>query len=111
MVEMNQATPAERRSSRRVTVRTEVIREGKPSVSFGRGENLSEGGMMLVSAETFPVDSVVKVRFTLSDPGPAVVVTSEAKVAWTKPGGGIGLQFLEMKDEFRQAIIQFVEAN
>ena len=111
MGEMNQGAPAERRGTRRVTVRTEVIRDGKPSVSFGRGENLSEGGMMLVSAETFPVDSVVKVRFTLPGPGPAVVVTSEAKVAWTKPGGGTGIQFVDMQDEFRQAIIRFVESN
>ena len=110
MVEPHQAAPEERRGNRRVTVRTEVIRDGKPSVSFGRGENISEGGMKLESSQTFPPDEVVKVRFVLPHPQGAVI-TSEAKVVWVKPGASVGLQFLDLKDEFREAIARFIEGT
>jgi c-di-GMP-binding flagellar brake protein YcgR len=93
-----------------VTVRTEVLRDGKPSISFGRGENISEGGMMLESSQAYSLNEVVKVRFVLPASPQGAVVTSEAKIVWAGPGAGVGLEFLGMKDEDREAIARFVAA-
>lgn len=107
MVETSQPNP-ERRTMKRVTVMMEVIGGGKRSVCFGKGENISEGGMKINSSQMYLNDSVIKVRFMLPIPPKAIPIEVQAKVIWTEKDS-TGIQFLDLKEECREAIVRFVE--
>lgn len=107
MVETGQPVP-ERRTMRRVTVMMEVIRGGEHSVSFGKGENICEGGMKIESSQVHSPDEVINVRLMLPVHPKIVPIEVQAKVVWTERGT-TGIQFLDLKEEHRAAIAKFVE--
>jgi len=74
-------------------------------VGFGprRSTDLSIGGMFLESMVTFPVGSVLELRFKLNnaDSDPIVV---KARVSYEVPSVGVGVEFLDLTAQDRARI-------
>lgn len=90
----------------RVKLVTQVESQLAGHVSLGRMENISIGGALVLSPETFPVGSQVVVRFNL--PG-AHSIEVPCRVAREVPGAQMGLQFEALKPDDRKLITQFVD--
>lgn len=89
----------------RVNLVTQVESRAEGRISLGRVENISVGGMLVLTRETFEAGSEVVVRFNLPDGGH---VEAAARVMHTKPGAQMGIQFLNLTEEDRRAIAGFV---
>ena len=101
-----QATPPrEKRRIPRKHPRARLVTQVE-ATSLGRTENLSVGGVLVVTRETFEANSHVIVRFSLppdrSIEAPGVVVHSLPQVS-------MGIKFLQLKDDDRKAIEEFVQ--
>jgi uncharacterized protein (TIGR02266 family) len=81
----------------------------------GRNEDISEGGMLLLSREVCAEGEVVNVRFAL--PMEGHVVTCPAVVRWLRAARpedaesprAIGLEFVDLAPEVRVSIARYVE--
>jgi hypothetical protein len=74
--------------------------------SDGRTENISVGGLLFVSGETFQVGTEVVVKLVLPS-GHGVI--AQGKVVHSKPGVRMGIQFLHLTDEDQKAIGNYVQ--
>lgn len=83
-------------------------------------ENISEGGVFLKTNQRtipFKVGMVVDLHFSL--PHHPELVRVKGKVIWTTEGwsedlegiNGMGVQFIDIKPEFREVIRRFVSEN
>jgi len=90
----------------RVKLVTQVESRALQHISLGRVENISVGGMLVLTRDTFEAGSEVVVRFNL--PGGAHV-EAVARVMHTKPGEKMGVQIVDLPDEARRAIAAFVQ--
>ncbi len=110
MAETGHAVSEEHRAKQRVSLLTAVTTEGKrPPVRFGKSENISEGGMRIKSSEMLPLDPVIMVRFLLPVHPETIAVNAKARPVWMARGYSMGIQFLDLKEEYREAIAKFVE--
>jgi serine/threonine-protein kinase len=77
----------------------------------GRSEDISEGGVLVVSRESCAAGQRVGLRFALPIEGK--VVSVEADVRWVRESGGglraIGLEFAGLPAQVRSSIAQYVE--
>ena len=64
--------------------------------------NLSTTGMFICTPEYFPEGAVLKIRFRLLQMG--VLVVTRAEVRHCLTGVGIGVEFIDILDEHREAI-------
>lgn len=89
---------------------TEV--EHGADVVFGQSEDISLGGMLVRAAVALP--SQAKVRVTFQLPGEARTASVAANVRWSRAARGgehaIGLQFLDLSNDCRKAILDFVRS-
>lgn len=90
----------------RVNLVTQVESLAEGRISLGRVENISVGGMLVLTRDTFEAGSEVVVRFNLPGGGH---VEAAARVMHTKPGAQMGIQFLNLTEEDRRAIAGFVQ--
>lgn len=67
-----------------------------------RAPDISETGMFINTAKTFPEGAVIKVRFRLTRTLYEVEVRAE--VRYNLPGVGIGVEFVDISPETREAI-------
>ncbi len=72
---------------------------------YAKGVDISESGMFLLTAQTFPEGT----NMTLSFPIGNGVVTAQAVVRYSVPNAGIGLLFSELSEKHRALIREFVE--
>lgn len=83
-------------------------------------ENISEGGVFLKTTRReipFKVGTVVDLHFSL--PSHSEIIKAKGKVIWTTEGwsdnldgiNGMGIQFTDIKPEFRDLIRRFVSEN
>lgn len=72
-----------------------------------RVPDLSEHGMFINTPREFPEGSVLKLRFTLMRSGYEVLARGE--VRYCLPGIGIGIEFIEISVEAREAIAEELE--
>ncbi len=83
-------------------------------------ENISEGGVFLKTNKRsipFKVGMVVDLHFSL--PNNPELIKVKGKVIWTTEGwsedlegiNGMGIQFIDIKSEFRDVIRRFVSEN
>src|SRR3990167_7024185 len=106
---MEPSAPPPWRSPRkrpRVTLVTQVESRAGGQVCLGRVENISVGGMLVLTRDTFKAGSEVVVRFNLSG---GAHVEAAARVMHTKPGEQMGIQFVDLPDEARRAIAAYVQ--
>lgn len=100
---------------RRQTVRApyltplRLVRDGMGHLA-GRCEDISKGGMLVLTSTALPQDEKLDVQFAL--PGTAGLVTEQAVVRWSRTGRQgacvLGLQFVAARPEVEQAIGRYV---
>jgi len=83
----------------------EVVDVGKHRCS-----DISLGGMYLETVHSFPVGSVVTVRFKLRD-ADEQAIRVKARVLYIHEGMGLGLTFVDLNPQDREQIEQFIEQN
>ncbi len=99
-------TGEERRTARRATLVTQIrtIVDGETVVGYTR--DISTGGVF-IETENPPVKGTeVSLRFRLTPESP--IVGARALVVYSLPGEGMGLRFIDLPTELRQAIEEFV---
>jgi len=81
-----------------------VCYEGYSEEMDIRQPDVSTSGMFVCTARHFPEGSILKVRFRLARTG--CPVEARAEVRYCLPGVGIGLEFIEISEANRQAILE-----
>ncbi len=79
-----------------------LIYEGRSEKMEVRAPDLSPKGMFIHIPREFPEGAVIKVEFWLSRSGHHV--NARAEVRYCLPGVGIGLEFVDIKDEDKAII-------
>jgi serine/threonine protein kinase len=109
----------QRRRARRAPYNTPVhiAAPGKHgSAVDGRSEDISEGGMLVLSPATFPPEERVVVRLALPTSGE--VVSIEARVRWGRTTAApaqalglraLGLEFVHLPKAAREVIVRYVD--
>ena len=100
---------SERRTSRRVSLVTQMrtIVGGRPLVGYTR--DISAGGMFVETENPAERGTEVALRFKLTPDGP--ILDARATVVYSMGGEGMGLRFWEISAEVRQAIESFIEQS
>ncbi len=100
----------ERRQNKRVPAKFKInyIHEGDYLISFTR--DISVDGMFIYTENPPSVGEQTKLTFSLEDSDPIAV---EAKVIWANTSGnkkdhGVGVQFINSSQEFKDAILAYV---
>lgn len=68
--------------------------------------NISSGGLAIQSPGLFGHDSSLEISFTL--PGESSPIETKAKLAWTAPGGLMGISFLDIHPALQQQLQQWL---
>ena len=89
----------------RVRLVTQVESRTSGQSSIGRTENISEGGVLVLSRDTFETETDVIVRFSLA---PNQTVQAQGTVVHATAGVSMGIQFVQIKPEDVAAIRDFV---
>ncbi len=104
--------PHELRESPRVDVEAEVTFSSEENFYQGFSENISEGGLFLITFATRRCGEVITVRFSL--PGIERPIEARAEVRWLRSpdwergvNPGIGVRFIDLSDADREAIERF----
>ncbi len=90
----------------RVRLVVQVESRTSGSVSLGRTENISVGGLLVHSPETFDPGTEVLARFNLPGAG---AIEAEGRVVHSVPGVRMGIAFLKLDPSQQKAIEQFVQ--
>ena len=73
-----------------------------------RVPDLSEHGMFINTPREFPEGSVLKLQFMLTRTG--YLVTARGEVRYCLPGIGIGVEFFDISEESKAAIIEELDS-
>ena len=99
----------ERRAARRAPIVVRVECKTPRTFAQGNAENISATGMLIACRETFDVSQTVTIRFALQvTPQNNVVVSTKAVVVRMEPGRFIAIQFLELPQGQRAAIVEYI---
>jgi uncharacterized protein (TIGR02266 family) len=102
--------PTERRSSERIDLELWVEESTPRELYFQRCANLSAGGIFLERTIPHAKGTVVSLKFTLPDDSTPLVVRGEiVNVGESSSDLGMGVKFLELSDEQRQRIDDFIK--
>ena len=96
-----------KRAYKRARFVQEVEAEG---LGTRRCSDLSEGGLYLETDISFPVATVVDLRFKLFD-SDADAIRVKARVVYVHPHIGLGLKFINLSAKDRERIKQVVETR
>lgn len=102
----------ERRAATRAPLDLWVEEEKGNELYFRRTGNVSLGGLYFEQTIPHALGTVVRLRFSL--PGHDGVLEAQAEIVNTptvKDGLGMGLRFVEMSDEARLRLQQFIDEN
>ena len=97
----------ERRQYRRVKLVTQVQCEALERNEVMVTRDVSVGGMFINARFPFPKDSELSLTFRFHPAEPAI--TCRAKVMFSNPGVGMGIQFLGPSAETCQMLQKFVD--
>jgi hypothetical protein len=79
-----------------------LVYEGRSERIEIRAPDISPKGMFIHIPQAFPEGAVMKIEFWLSRSGRQI--NTRAEVRYCLPGVGIGIEFIDISDEDRQAI-------
>ncbi len=108
---MKMSPKTERRKYRRVHLITQVECLARKLSSIGRTENLSDGGLLMLSPHTLDPNTEVTLRFNLPPTPPGRPIEAQGVVVRSQPGVDMGIRFLQLKDEDRNAINEFAQQS
>lgn len=121
------AETKETRLSPRTRIQAQIVFKIPKAVQKGRdsfltfySENISEGGVFLKTNTPrvpFSAGTILDLHFSL--PGSPALIRTKGRVIWTTEGwspnlegvNGFGIQFTDMRAEFRDLIRRFVSEN
>ena len=98
-----------RRSSPRVTLGIPVAYRVGNTISSAVTLNISQGGLAIRTTSPLEVGAKLRVRFRLSTS--RFDLESEARVAWSVPRLGMGVEFNGLEQESQAAIHAFVQSH
>lgn len=105
--------PRDLRESDRVDVEAEITFVSENNFYQGFSENISEGGLFVVTYVQRKCGEVITVRFTL--PGIERTLEARAEVRWVRAGDpyrhlppGLGVRFIELSADDRSIVERFV---
>ena len=100
----------ERRSSPRIPVEMWVEESTDRELYFQRGANISAGGIFLERTIPHSKGTIVNLQFTLPDDSVPIKVKGEIVNVGDATGElGMGVKFLDLKDEDLHRIEEFIE--
>ena len=79
-----------------------LVYEGRSEKIEVRAPDISSKGMFIHIPQSFPEGAVVKLDFSLTRSG--YHVKTRAEVRYSLPGVGIGVEFVDIREEDKQAI-------
>lgn len=79
-----------------------LVYEGRSEKMEVRAPDISPKGMFIHIPRAFPEGAVIKVEFVLSRSG--LMIKARAEVRYCLPGVGIGVEFVDISDQDRDAI-------
>jgi len=98
-----------RRSSPRVTLGIPIAYRVANTISSAVTLNISQGGLAIRTTSPLEVGTTLRVRFRLSTS--RFDLESEARVAWSVPRLGMGVEFINLQPESHAAIHAFVHSH
>jgi uncharacterized protein (TIGR02266 family) len=98
-----------RRSSPRVTLGIPIAYRVSNTISSAVTLNVSQGGLAIRTTSPLDIGAVLRVRFRLSTS--RFDLESEARVAWSVPRLGMGVEFVNLEHESQAAIHAFVQSH
>lgn len=102
-------SPDERRKTQRVGLITQVECKTTGKYTLGRSRDISEGGLFVVTGETFDCGTEVVVRLNLPPYHLGILLESEGVVTWVRATESMGIQFIQLKDQQREAIAKYIQ--
>lgn len=99
----------DRRKTRRVHLITHVQCKITGDYTMGRSEDISEGGLLVVTGKTFDSQTEVAVHFDLPPYPPGILIEIQGVVVWARAAESMGIQFLEPSDQQREAIAKYIQ--
>jgi hypothetical protein len=85
---------------------TQVESRSSGATSLGHTKNISTGGLLVESRDTFESQTNVIVRFNLPS---GRAVQADGVVVRSKSGVHMGIRFMQLKDDDRNIIEDFVQ--
>jgi len=101
----------DRRKRRRVSLLATVVNGNVTHVGICLVQNISEGGLLVKTPNTFGPKTEVTVRFKLPSIPHDRHIECQGVVIHTEPGFHMRIEFLQLKEEHRKAIAEFVQAS
>jgi uncharacterized protein (TIGR02266 family) len=98
----------ERRKFPRVPIIVEIYYQSDSPVIRSRLADLSEGGLFVDTVNPLPPGSEVNFRFELPGKAGQSPVVGLAKVAWTQPTVGMGVEFVRFGDDSQDRLRAFL---
>lgn len=98
----------DKRQHRRANLITQVRCDVLQRQALMVTRDISVGGMFVIEKTPFPADSEVTTMFRLEPTGD--LLSCRGKIAYSIKGMGMGISFIELSDEVRQALQKFVDA-
>ena len=98
-----------RRSSPRVTLGIPVAYRVANQIASAVTLNISQGGLAIRTTSPLEVGAKLRVRFRLSTS--RFDLESDARVAWSVPRLGMGVEFVKLDHDSQAAIHAFVQAH
>jgi c-di-GMP-binding flagellar brake protein YcgR len=97
----------DKRRHRRANLITQVRCDALQRQGLMVTRDISVGGMFVNEKDPFPADSEVTTLFRLEPTSD--LLTCRGKVAYAIRGMGMGISFIELSEEVRQALQKFVD--
>ena len=97
----------DKRRHRRANLITQVRCEALQRQGLMVTRDISVGGMFVIEKHPFPADSEVNTMFRLEPTSD--LLTCRGKVAYAIKGMGMGISFIDLSEEVRQALQKFID--
>lgn len=101
-----QPQPPKTHRAPRVRLTTRVESRSNKKISLGRTRNISAGGLLVCSRDTFEPGTEVRVRFNLPF---GHRIEAQGVVVYARPGVHMGIRFSQLEEKDRQAIQEFIQ--
>lgn len=98
----------EQRKTERALLIIQVEFKAAGDYTLGHLQDISEGGLLVLTPETVASGSEVIVRLNLPPYTPGVFIESQGLVVRVQPARSMGIEFLQLNEQQQQAIARYV---